>query len=47
MTGERDAVDDAGRPVFQQVDFGVLVPLLFAALAETLDRVAALEAALT
>jgi hypothetical protein len=43
--GARDAVDDAGAPVFQQVSYGDLVPLLFAALADALDRIDALEAA--
>jgi hypothetical protein len=41
--GARDAVDDAGAPVFQQVSYGDLVPLLFAALADALDRIDALE----
>lgn len=43
--GERDAVDADGAPVFQQVSYGDLVPLLFAALADALDRIDALEAA--
>ena len=32
MYGERDAVDGDGKPVYQQVDYPSLVPLLFAAL---------------
>lgn len=43
--GERDAVDETGAPAFQQVSYGDLVPLLFAALADALDRIEALEAA--
>jgi hypothetical protein len=44
--GERDAVDpDTGAPIWQQVDYGSLVPLLFAALADALERIDALEAA--
>jgi hypothetical protein len=43
--GDRDAVDDTGAPVFQQVSYGDLVPLLFAALSDALDRIDALEAA--
>jgi len=54
--GERDAVAtqedvDAGiaatvgQPLFQQVSYGDLVPLLFAGLANALDRLDALEAA--
>ena len=45
VTGERDAVDDNGEPVYQQVAYGELVPLLCAALAAALDRIDALEAA--
>jgi hypothetical protein len=43
--GARDAVDDEGKPQMQQVDYSTMVPLLFAALAEALDRIAALEGA--
>jgi hypothetical protein len=43
--GERGAGDDAGAPVYQQVSYGDLVPLLFAALTNALDRIDALEAA--
>lgn len=43
--GERDAVDETGAPVYQQVDFPGLVPLLVAALATALDRIDALEQA--
>ena len=51
VTGDKDAVDDEGNPVFQGIDQGKLVPLLTAALQEAIaeiaslkDRVAALEA---
>jgi hypothetical protein len=45
VTGERDATDDDGNPVYQQVNYPALVPLLFAALADALDRITALETA--
>jgi hypothetical protein len=38
VTGERDAVDDDGNIEPQQVNFPGLVPMLFAALANALDR---------
>jgi hypothetical protein len=42
--GERDAVDaDTGAAIWQQVSFPDLVPLLFAALADALDRIEVLE----
>jgi hypothetical protein len=51
VTGEKDAVDDEGNPVYQGIDQSKLVPLLTAALQEAIaeigslkDRVAALEA---
>jgi hypothetical protein len=43
--GERDAVDETGAPIWQQVSYPDLVPLLFAALANALDRIDALEGA--
>ena len=43
--GERDGVDGDGKPVYQEVDYPSLVPLLFAALSQALDRIAVLEAA--
>jgi len=46
VTGERDAVDDDGNPIWQQVAFSDLVPLLFAALSGALSRIDALEAQL-
>ena len=45
VSGERDATDDDGNPVLQQVNYPALVPLLFAALADALARIDALEAA--
>ena len=45
VQGTADAVDTEGHIVPQQVDHSALVPLLFAALAQALDRIAALEAA--
>ena len=45
VTGERDAVDGDGNPVYQQVNYPALVPLLFAALSDALERIEALEAA--
>jgi hypothetical protein len=51
VTGEKDAVDGDGNPVYQGIDQSKLVPLLTAALQEAIaeiaslkDRVAALEA---
>lgn len=43
--GARDAVESDGTIIPQQVDYSALVPLLCAALADALDRIAALEAA--
>ena len=52
VTGEKDAVDDDGNPVYQGIDQSKLVPLLTAALQEAVaeikalkDRVTALESA--
>lgn len=44
ITGEKDAVDDEGNPVYQGIDQSKLVPLLVAAVQELSARVAALEA---
>jgi hypothetical protein len=43
VTGERDAVDDDGNPIFQQADYSKLVPLLVAAFGEHESRLDALE----
>jgi hypothetical protein len=52
VTGQKDAVDDDGNPVYQGIDQSKLVPLLTAALQEAVaeikalkDRVTALESA--
>jgi len=44
ITGEKDAVDADGNPVYQGIDQAKLVPLLVAAVQELSARVAALEA---
>jgi len=44
VTGEKDAVDHEGNPVYQQIDHQVLVPLLIAEIQQLRARVAALEA---
>jgi hypothetical protein len=44
VTGEKDAVDDDGNPIYQQMDHQVLVPLLIAEIQQLRARVAALEA---
>jgi hypothetical protein len=44
VTGEKDAVDDNGDPIYQQIDHQVLVPLLIAEIQQLRARVAALEA---
>jgi hypothetical protein len=43
VTGEKDAVDDDGNPIYQQMDHQVLVPLLIAEIQQLRARVAALE----
>ena len=45
VTGEKDAVDDDGNPIYQQMDHQVLVPLLIAEIQSLRQRVAALESA--
>lgn len=45
VTGEKDAVDNEGRPILQGVDYSKLVPLLIAALQETNARIRVLEQA--
>jgi hypothetical protein len=45
VTGEKDAVDDDGNPIYQQMDHQVLVPLLIAEIQQLRARVASLEAA--
>jgi hypothetical protein len=47
VTGEKDAVDDDGNPVYQGIDQSKLVPLLTAALQEALQKIKDLEGRLT
>ena len=47
VTGEKDAVDNDGKPVHQGIDQSKLVPLLTAALQEALQKIEALEARIT
>jgi hypothetical protein len=42
-TGEKDAVDAEGKPVYQQIDTSTLVPVLWAEIQALRQRVAALE----
>lgn len=44
ITGEKDAVDEDGAPVYQGIDQSKIVPLLAAALKEAIARIKALEA---
>ena len=44
ITGEKDAVDDEGNPVYQGIDQSKLVPLLTAALQEALAEIESLKA---
>lgn len=44
VTGDKDAVDADGNPVYQGIDQSKLVPLLTAALQEALQTIQALEA---
>jgi hypothetical protein len=43
VTGEKDAVNDSGDPIFQQMDVSSLVPLLIAEIQSLRQRVAQLE----
>jgi hypothetical protein len=47
VTGEKDAVDDDGKPIHQAIDQSKLVPLLTAALQEAIAKIETLEARLT
>lgn len=47
VTGEKDAVDDDGNPVYQGIDQSKLVPLLTAALQEAIARIETLETRLS
>ena len=44
VIGEKDAVTPSGEPIYQQVDYTTLVPLLVAEIQSLRARVAALEA---
>jgi hypothetical protein len=44
-TGEKDAVDDDGKPVYQQMDASALIPVMWAEIQSLRARLAALEAA--
>ena len=46
VTGEKDAVDDEGNPVYQGIDQAKLVPLLTAALQEALAEINSLKSRL-
>jgi hypothetical protein len=47
VTGEKDAVDEEGNPVYQGIDQSKLVPLLTAALQEAIAKIEALETRLS
>jgi hypothetical protein len=47
VTGEKDAVDEDGNPVYQGIDQSKLVPLLTAALQEAIAKIETLETRLT
>jgi hypothetical protein len=47
VTGEKDAVDNEGNPVYQGIDQSKLVPLLTAALQEALAEIESLKARVT
>jgi hypothetical protein len=42
-TGEKDAVDAEGKPIYQQIDTSALIPVLWAEIQSLRQRVAALE----
>lgn len=46
VTGTKDEIDEQGNPIYQQLDYSKLVPLLTAALQEALVRIETLEAQL-
>jgi hypothetical protein len=47
VTGEKDAVDENGNPVYQGIDQSKLVPLLTAALQEAIAKIESLETRLS
>jgi len=46
VSGDKDQVDETGKPVFQDIDHSKLIALLTAALQEAIGRIEALEARL-
>ena len=44
ITGDKDAVDADGKPIYQGIDQSKLVPLLVGAIKELTARIEALEA---
>jgi len=44
ITGEKDAIDDDGNPIYQGIDQSKLVPLLTAALQEAIGEIESLKA---
>jgi hypothetical protein len=46
VQGQKDEVDENGHPVYQSVDNSKLVPILWAAVQELSQKLAALEAKL-
>jgi hypothetical protein len=46
VSGEKDAVNEDGKPVHQGVDYGKITPLLTAALQEAIAKIELLEARL-
>jgi hypothetical protein len=47
VVGEKDAVDNDGNPIYQQMDHSALVPLLTAALQEALTEIASMKVRIT
>ena len=47
VTGEKDAVDSDGKPIYQGIDQSKIVPLLTAALKEAIAKIETLEAKVT
>ena len=44
VTGEKDAVDDEGNPIYQGIDQSKMVPLAIAAIQEAIAKIETLEA---
>ena len=44
ISGEKDAVDEKGKPIYQGIDQSKIVPLLTAALQEAVTKIETLEA---